>query len=340
MLMTLMPLAGTVRVGIAAAIPDILLSLGADPRDVFADANIDIRLFDSQDNLISYAARGRLLAVCVAKTGCEHFGLLLGQQGSLSTFGLIGHLAKQSPDVKSALMNLQRYFHLHAQGARLELTEEGRLARLGYHIYQPQIEATAQIDDGAMAWALNIMRELCGDRFKLAAVHFVHRMPRDTRPYNELFKAPLRFDSGQGGLYFRAELLSRQLNQADPDLHRLLQKDVDRVQATYHGDFLGHVRRVLHSVLWVRPANAADLAALFSMSSRTLNRRLSALGTTYSEVADEVKCQIACQMLSDSEMQLTDLANLLHYHDSSSFVKAFKRWTGSTPAQWRLDSKR
>lgn len=76
------------------------------------------------------------------------------------------------------------------------------------------------------------------------------------------------------------------------------------------------------------------------MSSRTLNRRLSALGTTYSEVADEVKCQIACQMLSDSEMQLTDLANLLHYHDSSSFVKAFKRWTGSTPAQWRLDSKR
>ena len=75
------------------------------------------------------------------------------------------------------------------------------------------------------------------------------------------------------------------------------------------------------------------------MSSRTLNRRLRALGTSYREVADEVKCQIACQVLSASEMQVTDLANLLHYHDSSSFVKAFKRWTGTTPAQWRLENR-
>lgn len=175
-----------------------------------------------------------------------------------------------------------------------------------------------------------------GDRFRLSAVHFVHRTPRDTRPYHDLFKAPLCFSSERAGLYFRAEVLSEPLNQADPDLHRLLQSDVDRVQATYEGDFLGHVRRVLHSVLWVRSASAADLAALFSMSSRTLNRRLNALGTSYSEVADEVKCQIACQMLSDSEIQLTDLASLLHYHDPSSFVKAFKRWTGTTRAQWRL----
>ena len=337
--MTLMPQDGTVRIGIAAAVPEILSSLGVDPEDVFSEARIDIRLFDNQDNLISYAARGHLLSVCVERTGCEHFGLLLGQNGSLSNFGLIGHLAKQSPDVKSALMNLQRYFHLHAQGARLELTEVDRLARLGYHIYQPHVEATAQIDDGAMAWGFNILRELAGDRFKLAAVHFTHRMPRDTRPYNRLFKAPIRFDSEEGGLYFRSEFLSRSLVQSDPDLHRLLQKDVDQIQATYHDDFLSHVRRVLHSVLWVRPASAAELAALFSMSRRTLNRRLSTVDTTFREVADEVKCQIACQMLSDSEIQLTDLATLLHYHDSSSFVKAFRRWTGSTPAQWRLENK-
>ena len=126
------------------------------------------------------------------------------------------------------------------------------------------------------------------------------------------------------------------MGRQDPDLQRLLQKEVNRIQATYHDDFLDHLQRVLHSVLWVRPASAEELAALFSMSTRTLKRRLKEYDTSYREVADKVKCQIACDVLKDSRMQLTDLAGLLHYHDASSFIKAFKRWTGTTPAQWRL----
>ena len=331
-----MPQEGTVRIGVAASIPDILTSLGTNPQAVFEEAEIDIELFGDADNIISYAARGHLIKVCVDMTGCEHFGLLLGQRGNLSSFGLIGFLAQQSKSVGSALDSLQRYFHLHAQGARIRTSVEGKLARLSYHIYEPLVEATMQIEDGAMAWALNILRELCGKQFKLAAVCFMHRAPSDRRPYDRLFQAPLSFDSEQEGLYFNADLLDKPLKQADSQLHRLLQKEVDRVQATYHDDFLNHFQRVLHSVLWVRPASADELATLFSMSSRTLHRRLHALGTSYREVADKVKCQIACQVLADSEMQMTDLAELLHYHDASSFIKAFRRWTGVTPTQWRI----
>ena len=337
--MKFLPHEGTVRVGVAAAIPGILEKLGQEPGEVFTEANIDLELFDDQDNLISYAARSHLLDTCVRTTGCEHFGLLLGEHGSLSTFGLIGHLAQQSTDVGSALNSLQHFFHLHAQGGRIETVVEGRFARLSYHIYEPQAVATRQIEDGAMAWGFNILRELCGDRFPLRQVQFVHGVPRDKRPYDRYFNAPLIFNSEQVGLYFPAGLLKRPLRRADPDLHRLLQKEVNRVQATYHDDFLSHCRRILQGVLWVRPATADDLASLFSMSSRTLNRRLSAVGTNFRKISEEVKQQIACRMLSDSDIQLTDLADLLHYHDASSFIKAFKRWTGATPARWRQRNK-
>lgn len=338
--MKMLPNEGTVRIGVTAGIPGILQSLGADPEKIFDEAGIDIALFDDPDNLISYAARGHLLKTCVAHTECEHFGLLVGRQGGLSSFGLIGYVAQQSSDVGSALRNLQRYFHLHAQGARIEVIVEGKLARLSYYIYEPQVEATMQIEDGAMAWSLNILRELCGSQFRPDLVRFLHHTPRDPRPYDKLFRGPFSFNSDQGGLYFRAELLDKPLKQADPELLRLLQKEVNRIQATYHDDFLSHFRRVLHGVLWVRPATARELAALYSMSSRTLNRRLNELGTTFQEVADDVKCQIACQVLTDSKTQLTDLADLLHYHDASSFIKAFKRWTGMTPAKWRLQNSR
>lgn len=331
-----LPQIGTVRIGVQTEIPGILESLGADPEEIFAEANIDIKLFNDPDNIISYAARGHLLKVCAARTGCEHLGLLLGQKGSLSSFGLIGHLAHQAPSVGAALQTLQRYFHLHAQGARIKTTVRGKLARFSYHIYEPQVEATVQVEDGAMAWGKNILQELCGEAFKLSSVFFLHSAPRDPRPYDELFGVPLSFNSEHEGLYFRADFLDSPLGRRDPDLERLLKKEVDRIQATFHDDFLDHFQRVLHSVLWVRPATADELAALFSMSSRTLKRRLNEYGTNYREVSDKVKCQIACEVLQDSRIQLTDLASLLHYHDASSFVKAFKRWTGSTPAKWRL----
>jgi AraC-like DNA-binding protein len=326
---------GTVRVGIARAIPQILESLGADPVELFAEAGIDLGLMDNPDNVFPYAARSHLINVCVERTGCEHFGLLLGQQGHLSDFGLIVYLTKHSPDVGSALRSLERLFHLHVQGAVIQVTVEDSTACLSYHIYEGETEAASQIEDGAMAWAHNIMRELCGRKFKPAEVRFAHRIPRDQGPYHKLFGAPIRFDSEQTGLLFPSHWLQRSRERADPELHRLLQMQVDELQSRWNDDYLAHLRRVLTSVLVIGPAMADEVAALFSMSSRTLDRRLNALGTTFREVAQEAKCQIACQMLNDSEIKVGDLADLLHYSDASAFIKAFKRWTGSTPSAWR-----
>ena len=300
------PQKGTVRVGVLARIPAVLESLGANPEELFAEAKLDITLLNDPDNVISYASRGHVLETCVRRTGCEHIGLLLGQTGTLSSFGLIGHLAQQEATVGDALGTLQRYFHLHAQGARIRTSVQGRLARLSYHVYEPQVEATYQVEDGAMAWGYNILKELCGDSFQLSNVFFIHRPPGDVRPYETFFRAPISFDSEHEGIYFDAGLLERKLAARDPDLQRLLIKEVKRIQATYHDDFLDHFKRVLHSVLWVRPATAEELAALFSMSSRTLKRRLREYGTSYREVSDSVKCQIACEVLQDSQMQLTD----------------------------------
>ena len=98
---------GTVRIGGALAIPSVLVSLGADPAAVLAEAGVDLALFDDPDNVISYAARGRLLSHCAARTGCPHFGLLVGHHMQLNDMGLIGLLVRYSPDVGTALQWLE-----------------------------------------------------------------------------------------------------------------------------------------------------------------------------------------------------------------------------------------
>ena len=99
-----------VRVGATMELTAVLQSLGARPAQLLAEVGLDITLFDNPDNLISFAARGHLLEHCVARTGCQHLGLLVGQRTGLESLGLVGSLVKYSPDVGTALQALVRFF--------------------------------------------------------------------------------------------------------------------------------------------------------------------------------------------------------------------------------------
>lgn len=317
------------------ALPAVLRSLGADPAEVLAEAGFDLKLFDDPDNLVSYAARSHLIAHCVARTGCQHLGLLVGQQGGLHSLGLMGLLVKYSPDVGTALRSLVRNLHLHVRGAATTLAVDGDSAMLSYEIYHPRVEATDQIGDGAVAILFNIMRTLCGPEWKPIEVRFAHRKPEDVAPFRRFFRVPLRFDAEQNALVFSAGWLSRHLPDTDPQLRRLLQKQIDAIEVRHGADFPEQVRSVLRSALVTGQAKADQVAALFSMHSRTLSRHLNAFGTGFQELADEGRFEIARQMLEDSAMEVRQIAAALDYADASAFTRAFRRWSGNTPARWR-----
>jgi AraC-like DNA-binding protein len=325
----------TVRIGPLLALPAVLRRLGADPAKVLAEAGVDIALFDDPENLIAYAARGRLLAHSVAATGCSHFGLLLCQQGGLETLGLVGLLVKYSPDVGTALRNLVRHFHLHARGAALDLAVDGDRATFSFGVYQPKVEAIDQAGDGAVTTMFNAMRGLCGHDWTPIEVHFAHRRPQDVEPYRRFFRAPLRFDAEQYGLVFGADWLGHPLPEADPELRRILNREIDALEARHGGEFPEQVRGVLRTALVTDHGKAEQVAALFSMHSRTMSRRLADYGTSFQQLVDEVRFEIARQMLEDSSMDVGQIADLLDYADASAFTRAFRRWSGATPARWR-----
>jgi len=329
-----------VRVGAALAIPATLRSLGADPAEVLAEAGFDLGLFADPNNMISFAARSRLLAYCAARTGCPHFGLLAGQQNGLHSLGLVGLLVKYSPDVGTALRNLARYTHLHVRGAAFGLAVDGGGASFSYDIYGPYIEGHDQTGDGAMAAYVNVMRELCGPEWKPVEVWFAHRKPADVGPFRRCFRVPLYFDAEQYALRFPAYWLNRRLPKSDSELLRLLRNQIDMLDAHYGDDFPDRVRRVLRAALITGHVRAEAIATLFSMHSRSLNRRLNAFGTSFRQLLDEMRFEIARQMLEDSTMELGQIAGLLDYAAPRVFTRAFRRWSGTTPSQWRAAHKR
>jgi AraC-like DNA-binding protein len=327
------------RVGATMGVPEVLLRLGYSPLEVLSEAGFDAWLFDDPANMISYDARGRLMAHCAAKTNCEHFGLLVGQCAGLGSLGLVGLLMKYSPDVRTALNNLVRYFHLYVHGAAISLDIEGDAVILGYQILQGGTGANNQVGDGAVSGLASMVRELCGHGWKPMEVWFMHRRPKDIEPFRRLFRVPVRFDAEQYAVVFRSSWLQRPLPEIDAGVRQLLQKQIDSLAARHGDNFPEQVRTVLRAAVLSGHSRADQVAALFSTHPRTLNRRLRAYGIGYQELVDERRFELARQMLKDSDLDIRQIAEMLHYAEARSFIRAFRRWSGETPARWRAARK-
>jgi AraC-like DNA-binding protein len=334
------PSDATLHIGAIWSVPEVLRTLGADPAEVCAEAGIDIELFDDPNNLISYHSGSHLFRVCVERTGCQYFGLLVGQKGGLNYLGLVGLLVRYSPDVGSALRSLVRYMHLHIQGAVTTLEVSGKTAKLDYEIYQADAEATDQIGDGAVAVLYNIMRALCGPNWSPLEVRLAHRKPDDVMPFRRFFQAPLLFDAEENALVFSSDALRHPLPEVEPELRRLLATQIEALEEQHSDQLPEKVRSILRTALLTDHGSASQIASLFSMHSRTLHRRLSAVGTSFRELVDESRFEIARQLLTDTDADVSHVANVLNYADASAFTRAFRRWCGMTPTQWRVRQNR
>lgn len=326
---------GLARISIISTIPAVLREFGINPVDVLRKAELATNLFDNPDELISFRDRANLFKVCMDETACNHFGLLVGQQEGLSSLGLVGYLVRHSPDVQTALESLVHYFHLHAQGSLMLFDTEQDLAFLGYSIYSEQLEVSDQIVDAAIAIACNMLRELCGPGWQPTEVLLSHRQPENVRPFRKVFGRRVRFDMPRSGVYFPARWLSEQVQGADSELHRLLEKQVRQLESQYSEDFPQQVRLVVSDALLTNHATIEYVSRIFSIHSRTLHRRLKANGTSFQGILDECRFQIARQMLGSSNLGHAQIASLLGYSDARAFSRAFRRWSGVSPSHWR-----
>lgn len=326
---------GHLRVGPLVEVPQILRELGVDPAEIVGGVGLDLPLFDDPEHLISFTAVGRLLKECVARTRCPHFGLLIGQRSGPGCLGMIGALMQNAADVGSALRGLILHLHVHDRGAAPALSVERGVAVLSYMIYHQGVEGSSQIYDGSIAIAFNILQALCGPAWHPAEVWFSHRRPSDIEPYRRFFRAALRFDMEQTALVFPAKWLDHAVAGADPDRCRRLEQQIAALENLDSADLAGRLRRVLRTLLINQRSSLEQVARLFALPRRTLNRRLEKQGTTFQSLVNEVRYEIARQLLEDTRMSMGQIAAILDYNDASAFTRAFRHWSGQTPTAWR-----
>ena len=325
-----------IRVGGAVGLLPLLRERGIEVEALVAQVGLPVTAFDHPDNVIPFAALGQFISLAADRTGLADIGLRACMRTRLGALGTVGYLVANSESVGSGLTCLQTYLHLHDEGAAPYLLLEDGVAILGYEVLESGLAGADQIAFGALAIGANILREICGAGFALREVTFAFHGPPDTSFFRAHFAAPVRFDAVRTALAFDAALLGRPIAGADSILRDVLMsqaREIDRVEGSELAT--DRIRRVMRTLLATGSFGQAQVAGAFGMNRRTLARRLQTCGTTFREVLDEARFDTARGLLKDSGASLADIALKLGYADATAFTRAFRRWSGTSPAAWR-----
>jgi len=167
-------------------------------------------------------------------------------------------------------------------------------------------------------------------------VTFPHARPDDIEPHNRLFQCPIEFDSPAAEIIFDRSLLESPVITADPNLVAILDQHVKESLAKIPGRSLSHqVRAFLSSRLPGTPPTLDETARDLGMSMRTIQRRLSEEDTSHKQLLRQIRHELALRYLKERSVAISEVAFLLGFSEPSAFYRAFRRWTGMTPVEYR-----
>ena len=330
-------MAGGLRVPIAtvASAPRLLAEAGACAKNVATSAGLDPNWFDDPTQTLTFEEIGTYLSECVRATGDDSFPFRVGLAEGLTSLTAVGYLAQNSATVRAALANLSDHIH-HFAGAIL-VKETAGLASLEYSFMLPWMKGAGLITEAAMGIAVSLLHQLCGDKWKPVELRLARKRPLRVSAWQQCVQAPVQFGARNNILVFRTQDLTHRLERNNADFQHILLKLMAEASADRDEDFTRRVCAVIRMGLLAGDVSSQQIAVRLGISPRTLRRRLRGEGTNFETLQEQMRFEVARDLLEHSTATITQIADQLGYAHSSALSRAFRRWTGLSPRNWRSE---
>ncbi|NLY94402.1 MAG: AraC family transcriptional regulator [Myxococcales bacterium] len=287
------------------------------------------------DATLKGTAMRALLERALDLTGEPGLGFYMGLYVKLSAHGSVGLAAMTSATLEDALRIAVRYAAIRAQHVELELTVDEAEAALVFHESAPLGRARGFVLESMITGFVQMGKAMLGRR-PPGRVEVAMPEPPHFQGFAHLWPSPVRWGAPTTRLVFPRDLLATPLLMADAfaSERALAECEQELARLGETSSFLASVRRQMMSLPRGFPS-AEELAAARHVSLRTLKRKLAAHGTTYQALLDELRRDRAIALLDDPSASIAHVAELLGYADPSNFNRAFKRWMGVSPTEYR-----
>jgi AraC-like DNA-binding protein len=268
-------------------------------------------------------------------TGDPAIALRVSTMVKANTLGIIGYLASASESRRNAFELVKGLTPLLWEDVECDLESGSEVAfiRCSTGCNPPASRFTIEY---AIGLTVTMSRVLGAGRSDPLEARFSYSAPAYADEYERILRLPIRFDAGEDGVLFPISMMDSVNPSADAALRQLLERyAADQLaKIPTSARFSHRIRACILSMLPLGGPTADTVAAQFSMSNRTLRRRLQEEATSYQEILDDVRADLARHYLTNEKRGIDEVAFLLGFSDPSAFSKAFRRWTGQTPADF------
>lgn len=310
------------------------------PDEVFlSSAGVTSEELEDPDALVPYDALVGAWAALHERFPDRSLGMDYGRHVDPSALGMVGVTICHAPNVGVMVERLMRFQRMVDPHFQVDLQRGDDVSVLTMR-HEPRVEALPEIMEMFVTSFVQIMRTSTDRELLPFRVDLAHPRRHPLAQYEEVWGAPVRFEQAAQALWFDSSVLSAPVVSAAPEAGKYLERYLEslmppRDRAPDEVTVTARVREHLLREVSTGDVDQPSVATALGMSSRSLQRKLSTEGTTFSALLDDVRRVHAERLLARKDLALYEITYLLGFADPSSFYRACRRWVDMTPDAWR-----
>lgn len=307
-----------------------------NPAELFESVGLDITALNDSRMGFKQDDLSRLWREASRVSGNPAIGLLMSGSPVVSVFNTFSYGILASENIESALARLIRYQRIIGEAMDASLSQEPRGHRLNFHVkghFQP---LAYEGFDGALAIMMTTISWAAQMEVKPLEICFWQPEPLDISPYEEQFRCPLKFNQSHTSVLFSPDDYLRASPIGNKTISLMHDGELDQsIKDLDETSLSDKVIKLFASSLANQEPHIEDIASQLNMSKRTFQRRLKEEGWTFVALIDHTRKTMAMDYVLQSKYSLQQISHLLGFTEHSNFYRAFKRWYGLTPRQYR-----
>ncbi|MCF6210126.1 MAG: AraC family transcriptional regulator [Gammaproteobacteria bacterium] len=316
-------------------------SRGLDANDFFTQSGLDPALLREPNARYPGHAIKRLWHRVKETLQNPCIGLEVASHFHPTTLHALGFAWMASTTLEEAFARLVRYSRIITDREEYRFGETDKDFRFEVHPLDEDRFYPYESRDAAFAVLITMCRSIYGNDFNPLHIEFCR--PEPAQPcmgeFHELFRAPLIFSAPVYAMHFDKEIMRKPLSTANADVARANDEIITNYLLQSDScDIVMQVKKHLTEQLSSGKATQDSIARALNISSRSLQRRLHEAGTHYSEVLNNTRRELAITYIRNSRLSMGEITYLLGFAEVSNFSRAFKRWTGKPPSEYRAES--
>ena len=335
-----------VRATVLNGYQELLSSINKNPN---TDANtllqlvsIDPERIEDSEYFFPYSRFAELLKITARECVIPDIGLRFAFGQNSKILGPIAYLVLHSENIAQGIQDVARYLYHLSPAIKLFIHQHNTHPEVCIDLLNVGLPEPPFAVEHNIAATFNIMREFAQGDLSATRIRFRHDQIAPTKTYRDLFKCPVEFNAERNSIEIQPEVLALKIQSADSGLHTLVNEYFSMLEHN-HSPLMGkcswsdRVYRVIEKLMHSGRVSRQDVARRLAIHERTLQRRLKEENTSFDALLEKVRRDHVSKLLKPGGPPLSQIAGLLGYCEQSSFIRAFKRWHGTTPSQYLKD---